>query len=107
VSLGEGVFVGPHATFTNDLHPRAKSSDWKVVETAVEDGASIGANATIICGIKIGKHAMIGSGAVVTKNVPPQALVYGNPASVKGYVCECGNRLAKGKKTGKCTECKV
>ena len=105
VTIGDRVFVGPHATFTNDLLPRAartdwkvhpgedKSPDWEVVPTVVEDGASIGANATILCGITIGANAMVGAGAVVTKDVAPHALVYGNPARVHGYVCDCGRKL--------------
>ncbi|MCD6461493.1 MAG: N-acetyltransferase [Thermoplasmata archaeon] len=93
VRMGNGVFVGPHATFTNDFYPRAESEDWKVYETVVEDGVSIGANATIICGIRIGRYAMIGAGSVVTRDVPPHALVYGNPARLRGWVCRCGERL--------------
>lgn len=98
VSLNDGVFVGPHVCFTNDRIPRAinpdgslkKVTDWKVSETHIETGASIGANATIICGIRIGAWAMVGSGAVVTRDVPAYGLVLGNPARLRGYVCECG-----------------
>ena len=105
VTIGDRVFVGPHACFTNDLLPRAarpdwrthpgddKSPPWEIVKTVVEDGASIGANATILCGITIGENAMVGAGAVVTKDVPPHALVVGNPAKVRGYVCDCGRKL--------------
>lgn len=105
VTLGDRVFVGPHACFTNDLLPRATRTDWKehaeedrlphweVVRTIVQDGASIGANATVLCGITIGESAMVGAGAVVTKDVPPHALVYGNPATIQGYVCDCGRKL--------------
>ena len=115
VTLGDRVFVGPHTTFTNDLIPRAARPDWKlhppeergaewqVVPTVVEDGASIGANATIVCGITIGHCAMVGAGAVVTKDVPPHALVIGVPAKVVGYVCECGRTL-DGKLS--CAHCK-
>lgn len=93
VTVGNRVFVGPHACFTNDLHPRATSPDWKVVPTVVDDGASIGANATILCGVTIGKAAMVAAGAVVTKDVPPHALVAGVPAKRIGWVCDCGRPL--------------
>ncbi len=93
LTLGSGVFVGPHACFTNDTYPRAVSRDWKVVPTNVEDGASIGANAAILCGVTIGKHAMVAAGAVVTKHVPPHALVAGVPAKRIGWVCDCGRPL--------------
>jgi acetyltransferase-like isoleucine patch superfamily enzyme len=90
VTIGNNVFLGPHMVFTNDSYPRAFNQEWKTVETKVEDGASIGANAVIICGITIGKFSMIGSGSVVTKDVPAHGLVYGNPAKLRGYVCKCG-----------------
>jgi len=93
VTVGDRVFIGPHACFTNDLYPRAVSPDWKVVPTKVEDGASIGANATILCGLTIGRNAMVAAGAVVTKDVPPHALVAGVPAKVIGWVCDCGRPL--------------
>ncbi len=93
VRIGDRVFVGPHVCFTNDTYPRAVSPDWQVVPTSVEDGASIGANATILCGITIGRNAMVAAGAVVTKEVPPHALVAGVPAKVMGWVCECGRPL--------------
>lgn len=93
VTIGDDVFIGPHACFTNDPRPRADSSDWQVVPTKVEDGASIGANATILCGITIGRRAMVAAGAVVTKDVPPQALVAGVPAKIIGWVCDCGRTL--------------
>ena len=91
--VGKRVFIGPHACFTNDTYPRAVNPDWQVVPTTVEDGASIGANATILCGLTIGRNAMVAAGAVVTKNVPPHALVAGVPAKVIGWVCECGRPL--------------
>jgi len=102
VSLGRGVFVGPHAVFTNDLRPRATDptfaplgdGDWEVGETTVRDGAAIGANATILPGIEIGRWAMIGAGAVVTRDVAAYALVVGSPARRLAWVCACGARLA-------------
>ncbi|MCK4444411.1 MAG: N-acetyltransferase [Thermoplasmata archaeon] len=93
VKVGNNVFIGPHVVFTNDLYPRAISSDWKVVPTIVKDGSSIGANATILCGIRIGEYAMIGAGSVVTRNVEPHELIVGNPAKRVGYVCHCGRKL--------------
>ena len=80
VTLEDNVFVGPNVTFTNDLFPRSKNSDWKLSKTVVKKGASIGANATIICGVTIGEGAMIGAGSVVTKDVPAGEVWVGNPA---------------------------
>ena len=80
--VGDNVFIGPNATFTNDLHPRSKQYPQAFVETVIEDGASIGANATILPGIRIGRGAMVGAGAVVTRDVPAHATVVGNPARV-------------------------
>jgi UDP-2-acetamido-3-amino-2,3-dideoxy-glucuronate N-acetyltransferase len=117
VVIEDGVFLGPHVCFTNDLLPRAitrdgtpKSvSDWKVTPTLIQYGASIGANATIRCGVTVGRWAMIGSGSVVTKNIPDHALAYGNPARIVGYVCACGVRLeiqhSKGNIIGICPAC--
>ena len=85
VTLGDDVFVGPAATFTNDLYPRA-SGDWRLVPTVVEDGASIGANATIRCGVTLGAGCMVGAGSVVIRDVGPGQLVVGNPARVVGPV---------------------
>lgn len=80
VTLEDNVFVGPNVTFTNDLYPRSKNPDWKLSKTVVKKGASIGANATIICGITIGEGSMIGAGSVVTKDVPAGEIWVGNPA---------------------------
>lgn len=101
VTLEDGVFCGPHCVFTNDKRPRSinpdgslkGAQDWEVSETLVKKGASIGAHATLICGITIGKWAMIGAGAVVTKSVPDYGLVVGNPARLHGFVCPCGEKL--------------
>ncbi|MFA5312250.1 MAG: acyltransferase [Methanomassiliicoccales archaeon] len=79
VTIEDEVFIGPHVVFTNDLHPRAVG-DWDVTPTHVKKGASIGANATIVCGVTIGEGSMVGAGAVVTKDVPDHTLVVGNPA---------------------------
>lgn len=94
VEIGDDVFVGPSATFTNDKHPRAWLwNEERLCRTKVEDGASIGANATIVCGITLGKYCMIGAGSVVTRDVPPHALILGSPGKISGFVCECGERL--------------
>lgn len=102
VEIEDDVFVGPCAVFTNDFYPRAFSRDWEVGKTAIRHGASIGANATVICGHTIGEYAMIGAGSVVTKDVPPHALMVGNPAKQIGLVCECGQKLDE---SGKCVRC--
>ncbi|MEC3888283.1 WxcM-like domain-containing protein [Xanthomonas campestris] len=85
LTLEDNVFVGPNATFTNDIRPRSKVYPDEFLRTTVEEGASIGANATILPGIHIGRNAMIGAGAVVTRSVPPNAIVVGNPAKIIGY----------------------
>lgn len=92
VRLGDDVFVGPNVTFTNDLFPRSKQYPEKFAQTQVRQGASIGANATILAGLEIGQGAMVGAGAVVTKNVPPYAIVVGNPAAIRGYVTDRDRR---------------
>lgn len=86
VTLEDDVFVGPNATFTNDLFPRSQQYPDSFSRTLVRRGASIGANATLLSGITVGANAMIGAGAVVTRDVPPNAIVVGNPARIKGYV---------------------
>jgi acetyltransferase-like isoleucine patch superfamily enzyme len=95
VTLEDDVFVGPHAVFTNDRYPRANAEDWDVVPTAVRRGASIGANATIVCGVELGRWSMVGAGSLVTRDVPAFALVLGSPAMVHGWVCRCGRPLAR------------
>lgn len=90
----DDVFLGPSCVFTNVINPRSfieRKEEYR--KTVVKKGASIGANATIVCGHDIGAYAFVGAGAVVTKNVPDYALVVGTPAKVIGYVCMCGNRL--------------
>lgn len=84
VRLEDDVMVAPNATFTNDLYPRSKQP-FEIRRTVVERGASIGANATILCGVTIGRGAMVGAGAVVLKDVPPYAVVVGNPARIIRY----------------------
>lgn len=94
VRIGKNVFVGPNVTFTNDLYPRAWKRDSPPVFTYVEEGASIGANSTIIAGCRIGRYAMIGAGSVVTRNVGCYELWYGNPAVKRGYVTTDGVPLS-------------
>ena len=86
ITLKDNVFIGPCVTFTNDKKPRSKQYPNEFPKTVVEEGASIGANATLLPGITIGKNALVGAGAVVTKNVPENAIMVGNPAAIKGYV---------------------
>lgn len=101
VTVQDDVFLGPHMTFTNDLYPRAFSKGWELIPTYVKKGASIGAHATIVCGKTIGEYAMVAAGSVVTRDVPPYALVMGNPARISGFVCKCGYpiRLSCGEHT--------
>ena len=112
VVLEDYVFVGPSAVFTNDKNPRAKYPKTKYpkygkwLPIKVKEGATIGANATIICGNIIGKWAMIGAGAVVTANVPDYAIVVGVPARIIGWACECGNKLELAEEKTVCKICK-
>jgi UDP-2-acetamido-3-amino-2,3-dideoxy-glucuronate N-acetyltransferase len=96
VTIEDDVFIGPNACFTNDRVPRAFTPDWKITHTYICKGASIGANATIVCGVTIGEYAMIAAGSVVTKNVEPYSLVMGNPARHRSYIDKLGNKI-KGK----------
>jgi acetyltransferase-like isoleucine patch superfamily enzyme len=96
VCLDDEVFVGPSAVFTNDRTPRATNPHWELVPTRVRHGASIGANATIVCGVEIGAFAMVAAGSVVTRSVEDHRLVAGNPARPIGWVCRCGTVVARG-----------
>jgi UDP-2-acetamido-3-amino-2,3-dideoxy-glucuronate N-acetyltransferase len=115
VTLEEGVFVGPHVFFTNDLYPRsprmppppkryAKKENW-LRPTLVRRGSTLGAGAVILPGVIIGQYGMVAAGAIVTRDVPPFALVRGNPARVSGWVCQCGLPLRFGQRTATCLEC--
>jgi len=107
VTVEDGVFIGPHVCFTNDLRPRAvnpdgslkAADDWVLSTTRIGMGAALGANSTIRCGIRIGTWAMVGSGSVVTHDVPDYGLVWGNPARLHGFVCPCGSQVAKASST--------
>lgn len=110
VEVEDDVFLGPSCVFTNVINPRSfieRKNEFK--KTLIKKGASIGANATIVCGNTIGRYAFIGSGTVVTKTVPDYALVVGNPSKIIGYVCKCGNRLKRSEEDQAyfCSECKV
>jgi UDP-2-acetamido-3-amino-2,3-dideoxy-glucuronate N-acetyltransferase len=106
VILEDDVFCGPSMVFTNVINPRSFISRKKEFRpTVVKKGATIGANATIICGYTIGAYALIGAGAVVTKDVPDHALVYGNPARVKGWVCQCAEPITFRSGKATCRAC--
>ena len=93
VEIASDVFVGPNVSFTNDKVPRAFNENWQISKTLIKQGASLGANSTIVCGVTIGEYAMIGAGSVVTKDVPPYTLVVGNPAKEIGKVDKAGNKI--------------
>ncbi len=103
ITIEDNVFVGPNVTFTNDFLPRSKQYPQTFLKTIIKADASIGANATIVGGITVGYYAMVGAGSVVTKDIPPQELWYGNPAKHRGYVCKCGQICDKNLV---CTKCK-
>ena len=107
VTLEDDVFCGPSCVFTNVINPRSfVSRKHEFKSTLVKKGATIGANAAIVCGNNIGRYAFVGAGAVVTKDIPDYALVYGNPAKIQGWVCECGGKLKFEKDSqAKCPEC--
>lgn len=108
VSIGDDVFVGPAATFTNDLVPRAFNAEWVVTPTRVGNGAAIGANSTIVCGTTLGEFSMVAAGATVTRDVAAHQLVAGTPARHLGWVCRCGvvvSRLAAPPDSLVCPSC--
>lgn len=108
VELEDYVFCGPSMVFTNILNPRCKypqETEDKYLKTLVKEGASLGANCTIVCGVTIGRNAFVGAGSVVTKDVPDYALVYGNPAKIRGYMCECGTKLGFNGDLARCSKC--
>ncbi|MBF0384933.1 MAG: N-acetyltransferase [Candidatus Omnitrophica bacterium] len=109
VTLEDYVFCGPSCVFTNIINPRSaipRNADRFYKRTLIKKGATIGANATIVCGVTIGNFAFIGAGAVVTKDIPDYALAYGNPARAKGWVCECGDKINFSKGKALCQACK-
>lgn len=95
VTIEDDVFLGPSMVFTNVVNPRShvnRKDEYR--PTLVKRGATVGANATIVCGVTLGRYCFVGAGAVVTRDIPDYALVYGNPARVQGWMCQCGLRLA-------------
>ncbi len=109
VVLEDYVFCGPSCVFTNVINPRsgiARNAPEFYKKTFVRYGVTIGANATIVCGIEIGRFAFIGAGAVVTRDVPAYALVYGNPARQRGWMCECGEKIKFVKNKAWCVVCR-
>jgi UDP-2-acetamido-3-amino-2,3-dideoxy-glucuronate N-acetyltransferase len=107
VVLEDDVFVGPAATFTNDVYPRAASGEWEIMPTRVRRGASVGAHATIVCGVELGEWSMVAAGAVVARDVPAHGLVVGVPARLRTWVCACGHPLAAASDVppDRCTHC--
>jgi acetyltransferase-like isoleucine patch superfamily enzyme len=115
VTIEDDVFVGPYVALTNDLHPRSprmsavksRYEDKKrwLVPTCIKKGSTIGANATIVAGVTVGRYCMVGAGSVVTRDVEPFALVVGNPARQVGYVCRCGRPSAKSSPPSDCPQC--
>ncbi len=94
VTIGDDVFIGSNVAFINDRYPRSNREDaWTLEKTIIKKGATLGANAVILCGLTIGEYAFIGAGSVVTKTVKPHEIVCGNPAKVVGYACHCGKKL--------------
>ena len=93
VTIEDDVFIGPSVTFTNDKVPRAFNAEWSVTPSLIKRGASIGANATIICGVTVGEYAMVAAGSVVAKDVAPYTLVLGNPAKFYSYIDKMGNKV--------------
>jgi UDP-2-acetamido-3-amino-2,3-dideoxy-glucuronate N-acetyltransferase len=106
VTLEDGVFCGPSMVFTNVINPRSEVPRMDELRpTRVKQGASLGANCTIVCGVTIGRYAFVGAGAVVTRDVPDFALVLGNPARVAGHLCRCGGRLREHGRRASCPDC--
>ncbi len=110
VTLEDDSFVGPHAAFTNDIMPRSFNVEWEVVPTLVGRGASIGANATILCGLTLGPYSMISAGSTLTVDAPPHGLMSGSPARLVAFICRHGHRMVPTNHGGyvatfRCEEC--
>ncbi len=104
VTAEDDVFLGPNAVLTNDMRPRSRSSDFTPSKTLLKKGCSIGANATVLCGVTVGQYALVGAGSVVTRDVPDYAVVFGNPGRMQDFACHCGEPLvfAGGRTTCAC-----
>jgi UDP-2-acetamido-3-amino-2,3-dideoxy-glucuronate N-acetyltransferase len=110
VTLEDDVFCGPSMVFTNVINPRShwpRKDEYK--KTLVRKGASLGANSTVLCGVTVGQYAFVGAGALVSRDVPDYALVYGNPAKIHGWMCYCGVKLnlANDAESVKETQCDI
>lgn len=108
VVIEDYVFCGPSCVFTNVFNPRSefpRDRETEFRKTVLKRGSSLGANSTIVCGNTIGRSAFVGAGAVVTKDIPDYALVYGNPAKIKGWICECGDKLDFETDKTECSKC--
>jgi UDP-2-acetamido-3-amino-2,3-dideoxy-glucuronate N-acetyltransferase len=107
IEIGDNVFIGPNAVFTNDLNPRAEvkkpREEW--LPTVIKNGATIGANATVLCGITVGRYAFIAAGTVVTADVPDYAMAIGVPGRLSGWMCACGTRIQMSGVEGSCEQC--
>ncbi|MDG2013265.1 MAG: acyltransferase [Pirellulaceae bacterium] len=104
ITIEDDVFIGPNVTFTNDIVPRSRKIPAEFIPTTVRKGASLGANATMLPGIEIGRSALVGAGSVVTKSGPDYAIVMGSPALQRGWICDCGAKLQPASETAQC-EC--
>jgi acetyltransferase-like isoleucine patch superfamily enzyme len=102
VTVEDDVFIGPYAVLTNDKRPRSRAPGFRPESTLLARGCSIGANATVLCGITVGRWAMVAAGAVVTRNVADHTLVAGNPALPRGHVCRCGAKLEPNATRARC-----
>lgn len=110
VTLEDDVFCGPSCVFTNIINPRAavcRNTPEHYKKTLVKKGGSIGANATIVCGVTLGEYSFVGAGSVVTKSTGDYELVYGSPAKRHGWMCQCGVKLEFKKNIAKCSECRT
>jgi len=94
VTIADDVFIGSNVAFINDRYPRSHREDeWTLEKTTIKKGVSIGSNSVILCGVTIGEYAVIGAGSIITKDIPPHVIMYGNPAQAQGFACKCGRKL--------------